>query len=91
MAQTDQAQQEVLHDEDNGKFYIPYPDKQAVLRYTQEDGEIEFRSIFIPPSLRENGLEDKIVRQAFEYADENGLESTPPTPEAFFEQNSDHV
>jgi len=91
VAQTEQAQQEVLHDEDNGKFYIPYPDKQAVLRYTQEDGEIEFQSIFIPPSLRENGLEDKIVQEAFEYARENELDSSPASPEDFFEQNSDHV
>lgn len=91
MAQTEQVKQEVLHDEDNGKFYIPYPDKQAVLRYTQEEEEIEFQSIFIPPSLRENGLEDKIVEKAYEYARENELDSDPATPEDFFEQNSDHV
>ena len=84
---------EVIHDEDNGKFYIPFPDKQAVLRYNHEPGEeeIEFQSIFVPPSLRENGLEEKIVRTAYAFAQENSLNPTPEDVEQFFSQNTGNI
>ncbi|MFB6346360.1 MAG: GNAT family N-acetyltransferase [bacterium] len=91
MATAEETKHEVQHDEDNGKFFIPFSDKQAVLRYTQEDGEIEFRSIFVPPSLREDGLEKKIVLKAYEYAEEAELDATPATAEEFFDDNQDHV
>lgn len=91
MATAEDVKSEVQHDEDNGKFFIPFSDKQAVLRYSQEDGMIEFRSIFIPPSLRDDGLEERIVKQAYEYAQDQGLEATPSTSEDFFNENQDHV
>lgn len=83
----------VIHDEDNGKFYIPFPDKQAVLRYTHEPGEeeIEFQSIFVPPSLRENGLEEKIVCSAYDFARENSLKPTPKNAKQFFSQNTSNI
>lgn len=82
---------DVLHDEDNGKFYIPFPDKQAVLRYTREDDEIEFQSIFVPPDLREDGLEEQIVQRAYRFVDENNLQAHPGSQEAFFKMNHEHV
>ncbi len=84
---------EVIHDEDNGKFYIPFPDKQAVLRYTHEpeENEIEFQSIFIPPSLRNDGLEEKIVQSAYEFARENSIDTVPESMEQFFDQNTSHI
>lgn len=84
---------EVIHDEDNGKFYIPFPDKQAVLRYNHEpdEGEIEFQSIFVPPSLREDGLEEKIVESAYDFARENSLNPTPESIEQFFSQNTGNI
>lgn len=91
MATAEETKPEVQHDEDNGKFFIPFSDKQAVLRYTQEDGEIEFRSIFVPPSLREDGLEEQIVREAYAYANEADLNASPATAEEFFDENQDHV
>jgi predicted GNAT family acetyltransferase len=91
MATAEDTKQEVQHDEDNGKFFIPFSDKQAVLRYTEEEQTIEFRSIFIPPSLREDGLEERIVTKAYEYAHSSELEPQPATAEEFFEENQDHV
>lgn len=91
MATAEDTKQEVKHDEDNGKFFIPFPDKQAVLRYTKEEEIIEFRSIFVPPSLREDGLEERIVNEAYEYAQETELDPQPATVEEFFEENQDHV
>lgn len=91
MATAEETKEEVKHDEDNGKFFIPFSDKQAVLRYTQEEEMIEFRSIFIPPSLREDGLEERIVHKAYEYASETDLDPEPSTAEEFFEENQDHV
>lgn len=91
MATTEEATREVQHDQDNGKFFIPFPDKQAVLRYVQEEGEIDFQSIFVPPSLREDDLEEKIVRKAYEYANNEELDATPPSAEAFFEDNQHHI
>jgi predicted GNAT family acetyltransferase len=91
MATAESTKQEVKHDEDNGKFFIPFSDKQAVLRYTEEEETIEFRSIFVPPSLREDGLEEQIVREAYSYAKEIELEPVPGSAEEFFEENQDHV
>lgn len=87
----------VEHDEDNGKFFIPFSDKQAVLRYSVEDEDeeettlIEFKSIFIPPSLRSKGLEEKIVSVAYEYAREEKLSTEPETEEDFYDKNQDYV
>lgn len=91
MATHDETNQEVQHDEDNGKFFIPFSDKQAVLRYTQEDGTIDLHSIFIPPSLRDNGLADRIVESAYDYAGEQDLDPSPQTPDEFFKENQDFV
>ncbi len=88
-----ESNHEVIHDEDNGKFYIPFPDKQAVLRYTHEpeEKEIEFQSIFIPPSLRDNGLEEKIVNSAYSFARENSLKPIPESIDQFFNQNTSNI
>ncbi|MFP4687423.1 MAG: GNAT family N-acetyltransferase [bacterium] len=84
---------EVLHDDDNGKFYIPFPGKQAVLRYAvkPEEKTIEFQSIFVPPSLREDGLARMIIEQAYAFAESEDLQPTPPSIEKFLEKNSEHM
>ena len=89
------AEKTVEHDEDNGKFFIPFSDKQAVLRYSVDDEEettlIEFKSIFIPPSLRNKGLEEKIVTAAYEYAREVEISTDPESEEDFYDKNQDYV
>jgi len=89
------AEKNVEHDEDNGKFFIPFSDKQAVLRYSVDDEEetnsIEFQSIFIPPSLRNNGLEEKIVGAAYDFATEQDLETHPETEDDFYDKNQDYI
>ncbi|GEM_PF-7085810 len=82
----------VQHDENNGKFYVPFPDKQAVLRYNldEEEEAINFQSIFVPPSLREDGLAKQIVHSAYSYAEENSLQPIPSTPEDFLANAGEH-
>jgi predicted GNAT family acetyltransferase len=84
---------EVLHDDNNGKFYIPFPGKQAVLRYTikPEEETIEFHSIFVPPSLRDNGLAVDIIKQAYKFAEEEEFDPTPPSIDDFISENSEHI
>ncbi len=91
MATAEEAKQDVQHDKDNGKFFIPFSDKQAVLRYTEEEETIRFLSIFVPPSLREDGLEERIVKKAYAYAEGIELEPNPATAEKFFAENQEHV
>ncbi len=83
----------ICHDENNGKFYIPYSDKQAVLRYSQDEdtSTITFHSIFVPPSLRKDGLGEKIVNYAYQYAKENSFATHPETAEDFFAQENEHI
>jgi len=89
------AEKTVEHDVDNGKFFIPFSDKQAVLRYSVDDEEettlVEFKSIFIPPSLRNKGLEEKIVTAAYEYARGEDLTTEPETEEDFYDKNQDYI
>lgn len=92
MQKTQQDELEVQHDEKHGKFFIPFPDKQAVLRYSQdEDSVIEFKSIFVPPGLRDQGLEEKIVKEAYGFADQNNLTTTPGTVDEFLNQHADYI
>lgn len=89
------AEKDVEHDEDNGKFFIPFSDKQAVLRYSLDDEEettlITFESIFIPPSLRNKGLEEKIVGAAYDYANDIDLDTSPETEDDFYQKNQDYI
>lgn len=87
------SEPEIQHDENNGKFYVPFSDKQAVLRYSQDEetNTISFHSIFVPPSLRKDGLGEEIVRAAYEYARDNSFDTVPETVEDFFEQNTEHI
>lgn len=83
---------EVQHDEKHGKFFIPFPDKQAVLRYSQETEEdIQFKSIFVPPGLRDKGLEQMIVKEAYSFAETNGLVTTPENVDEFLSQHADYI
>ena len=95
MQKIKQDELEVQHDEKHGKFFIPFPDKQAVLRYTHDDEEdvahITFESIFVPPGLREQGLEEKIVKEAFSFAETNGFSTDPETLEDFLTQHADYI
>ncbi len=91
MGKNGDGSDQVLHDEDNGKFYIPFPDKQAVLRYSRDEDEIEFHSIFVPPELREDGLHERIVQSAYKYVDDNNLQANPASQEDFFQLNHEHV
>ncbi len=83
----------VLHDEGNGKFYVPFSDKQAVLRYQLDEDEkqIKFLSIFVPPSLRSNGLGEEIIQSAYSYAEEQALIPEPATAQQFIDGDSAHI
>lgn len=96
MSDTEIEAEDVEHDPDSCKFFVPFSDKQAVLRYTrqgedEEDEEIviDFQAIFIPPSLQSSELKERILQRAYEYIEDEGLEAEPPTIEKYLDEFDD--
>jgi len=68
---------EVRHDEKGNRFVIEIEGREALLAYSQEENVLDFYRTFVPEELRGQGLAEKVVKAAFEYAREKGLKVRP--------------
>jgi predicted GNAT family acetyltransferase len=68
----------VRHDVDGGRFVAEVEGAEAYLRYRLigEDA-VEFRSTFVPPALRGQGLAREIVRAGLAWAQAEGRTAIP--------------
>lgn len=72
---------EVRHAADEGRFEIPLDEGEAYMAYVgPEDGTVEFESTFVSPDHRGEGLAERVVVAALEWAREEGLEVVPTCP-----------
>lgn len=72
---------EVRHAVDEGRFEIPLDEGEAYLDYTgPEDGRVDFESTFVSPDHRGQGLAERVVVAALEWARAEGLEVVPTCP-----------
>lgn len=71
---TDQA---VKHDEKGKRFVMEVEGREALLSYSQEGDTLDFYRTFVPEELRGQGLAEKVVKAAFEYAREKGFKVQP--------------
>lgn len=73
--------QEVRHDPQEGRFEIPVEEGEAYMAYEgPEAGTVDFRSTFVSPEHRGEGLAERIVLAALEWARDEGLEVVPTCP-----------
>lgn len=72
---------DVRHVPEEGRFEIPVDDGEAYLDYEgPEAGVVDFRSTFVSPEHRGEGLAGRIVLAALRWARDEGLEVTPTCP-----------
>lgn len=71
---------EVRHDADRGRFYVPLEAGDAELDYRVEGDVADFRSTFVPPEHRGEGIAERIVLAGLRWARERGLRVEPTCP-----------
>ncbi len=72
---------EVLHDESGHRFYVTLEGGQeAILRYRRQGDSLDFYHTYVPPSVREKGLAERVVEYGFRYAQAQGLKVIPSCP-----------
>ncbi len=59
----------ILHDTTVHKFYMEFPEGEAVLSYEIVDEKtLNFYSTYVPPALRGKNIAQLLVKAGFEYA-----------------------
>ncbi|WP_266206065.1 GNAT family N-acetyltransferase [Pontibacter kalidii] len=80
---------EIIHDEEDLRFYIPFGEEEAELTYSYtEDKILDFEHTFVPDSQRGKGLAGKLVKKGLEFARSNKYKIIPSCPvvEAYIER-----
>ena len=65
----DEMRRRFVHERDGMESYLVY--------YPVDDRTVDFASTYTPPALRGRGIAARIVKQALEWADANGLAVVP--------------
>ena len=69
---------EIIHNEDENKFYAIVNGKEAYLRYLlQDDKTMNTIKTYVPPELRGHGIAGKVVFAALEFAKQKGYKVIP--------------
>lgn len=64
---------EVVNDLQGSRFVLDVNGKEVYVLYAEDKETIDLYSTYTPPRLRGQGLAEKVVLAAFEYAKENKL------------------
>ncbi len=68
----------VLHDVAQHKFFIEFPEGEAVLHYKQIDEKtVDYYSTYVPPALRGKNVAATLVQAGLDYAKQQGYEVIP--------------
>ncbi|MGH7542467.1 MAG: GNAT family N-acetyltransferase [Gemmatimonadota bacterium] len=72
---------QVQHDTDRQRFVAERNGKEANLQYRQaSEGKLDYQSTFVPEEYREQGIGERIVMEALDFARKNGYEVIPSCP-----------
>ena len=66
-----------VHDPEHHRFVLQRDGYEAVLMYAQNGKVLDFYHTYVPESLRERGIAEKMVRAGFDYAQKNGFMVLP--------------
>lgn len=71
-------QVDVVHEPERGRFIARAGERESQLVYRRLGAEVvDFRSTFVHPSVRGQGVGEALVRQALEWARAEGLRVIP--------------
>ena len=68
---------EVVNDLQGSRFVMSVEGKEVYVLYTEDKNTMDLYSTYTPPQLRGQGLAEKVVLAAFEYANEQNLKVIP--------------
>lgn len=68
---------EVINDKQGSRFVMDVDGNEVYLLYTEDKDTIDLYSTFTPLQLRRQGLAEKVVRFALDYAKEKNLKVIP--------------
>lgn len=68
---------EVINDKEASRFVLDVNGEEIYLLYDEGKETIDLYSTYTPPQLRGQGLAEKVVLAAFEYAKEKNLKVIP--------------
>lgn len=72
---------EILHDPVGQKFYVPLgKEEEAVVAYTQINEYLDVHHVFVPDAFRGQGLSERMVKFAFDFAKRNRMKIIPSCP-----------
>lgn len=64
---------EVINDKQGSRFVLDVDGNEVYVLYAEDKDVIDLYSTYTPPQLRGQGLAEKVVLAAFEYANERNL------------------
>jgi predicted GNAT family acetyltransferase len=68
---------EVINDLQGSRFVLDVEGNEVYVLYAEDNDVIDLYSTYTPPKLRGQGLAEKVVLAAFEYAKEKNLKVIP--------------
>ncbi|ARS35582.1 GNAT family N-acetyltransferase [Pontibacter actiniarum] len=83
----------VIHDEEDLRFYMPFKEEDAELTYTYPETEVmDFDHTYVPDSQRGKGIAGKLVKEGLEYARSRNYKVIPSCPvvEAYIKRNPEY-
>ena len=68
---------EIINDKQGSRFVLDVDGLEVYVLYAEDKETIDLYSTYTPPQLRGQGLAEKVVLAAFEYAKEKNLKVIP--------------
>lgn len=68
---------EVINDLQGSRFVLDVDGQEVYVLYAEDKQTLDLYSTYTPPKLRGQGLAEKVVLAAFEYAQEKNLKVIP--------------
>ena len=68
---------QIINDKQGSRFVIDIEGNEAYVLYTEDKDTLDLYSTYTPTQLRGQGLAEKVVLAAFEYAKEKNLKVIP--------------
>ena len=68
---------EIINDKQGSRFVMDVNGQEVYVLYTEDKETLDLYSTYTPPQLRGQGLAEKVVLAAFEYASDKKLKVIP--------------
>ncbi|TPE46375.1 GNAT family N-acetyltransferase [Pontibacter mangrovi] len=84
---------DVIHDEEDLRFYVPFEGDDAELTYTYTETEVmDFEHTYVPDTQRGKGIAGELVKCGLEFAKSNNYKiiASCPVVEAYIDRHPEY-